>query len=129
METQERTTYIVGQWGTFNEAVKIVESVFGFVSPLFFFPSTRANDLKKKIGKPLPKTYRTREDIERALTLPPNQENQEAIFLAGVDEWNVIGAASCPREKTLRQREKYFKGLNFVTIEELLRRSQSGRMI
>ncbi|KAI4131948.1 MAG: hypothetical protein LQ347_002754 [Umbilicaria vellea] len=104
----ERTTYVVGQWGTFNEAIKIMETFF---------------------DKPLPKTYRSSEDINRALTLPPNKENQDAIFLAGIDEWTVLGATSCPREKTLRQRMKYFNGLHFTTIDELIRGAKSESKI
>ncbi|KAL9130664.1 MAG: hypothetical protein Q9217_001191 [Psora testacea] len=41
--------------------------------------------------------------------------------LAQVEELMVKGCMSCPKEKTLRQRKKYFAGIKFRSLEELLK--------
>ena len=40
------------------------------------------------------------------------------------DEFSIDGATACPKEKTLRQREKFFGDCKFSTIEEVLKRAQ-----
>jgi len=102
----ERTTYITGQWSTFNEMAKIMEDFY---------------------GRPLKKTYRSKEQIEHDVSLPPTSENMEALYLASVEEMMIDGSGACPREKTLRQREKFFKNLSFTTLEELLLETGSSR--
>ncbi|PFH62476.1 hypothetical protein XA68_13378 [Ophiocordyceps unilateralis] len=100
----ERTTYVTGQWSTFNEMVKSMEVFY---------------------GRPMEKTYRSEEDIHRDTLLPPTAENYEALYLASVEEMMLTASGACPRDKTMRQREKFFRGLNFITLEELLLQSQS----
>ena len=45
----------------------------------------------------------------------------EDMELAQVEDLMITGCMACPKEKTLRQREKYFPGLRFLALEELLR--------
>lgn len=40
------------------------------------------------------------------------------------DEFSIDGATACPKEKTLKQREKFFRRCKFSTIEEVLKRAQ-----
>lgn len=37
-----------------------------------------------------------------------------------MDEWNITGASAVPWEKVLAQRRKYFEGIRFRTVEEVL---------
>jgi len=73
------------------------------------------------------KTYRSKEDIDRDSLLPPIAENLEALYLASVEEMMITGSGACPREKTIYQWGKFFKDLNFTTLEELLLQTGSIR--
>ena len=75
------------------------------------------------------KTYRSKEQIDRDTLLPPTAENLEALYLASVEEMMITGSGACPREKTIRQRCKFFKNLNFTTLEELLLQTGSSRCL
>lgn len=66
------------------------------------------------------KTHRSKEQIELDTQLPPTSENLEKINLAGVEEMMITGSGACPREKTIRQRGKFFKNLKLITLEGLL---------
>ncbi len=44
-------------------------------------------------------------------------------MLAQMEEVMVMGCLACPKEKTLKQRERYFKDLRFLGLEDLLRES------
>jgi hypothetical protein len=66
------------------------------------------------------KTHRSKEDIDRDSLLSPTAENLNAIYLASVEEMMITGAGACPREKTIRQRAKFFQNLSFMTLEQLL---------
>lgn len=76
----------------------------------------------------MPKTYRSKEEIDRDASLPPTAENQEALILASVEEMMITGSGACPREKTLRQRGKFFESLSFTTLEGLLLQTGSSKM-
>ncbi|KAF4506951.1 hypothetical protein G6O67_005632 [Ophiocordyceps sinensis] len=102
----ERTTYITGQWSTFNDMVRFMEAFH---------------------GRPMDKTYRSEQDIRRDSALPPTAENAEARYLASVEEMMVTGSGACPRDKTLRQRGRFFEGLDFTTLEGLLVQTGSSR--
>ncbi|RCI17266.1 hypothetical protein L249_3158 [Ophiocordyceps polyrhachis-furcata BCC 54312] len=95
----EPTTYITGQWSTFNEMVRRME---------------------KFHGRRMNKTYRSEEDIRLDTLLPPTAENSEKRYLASVEEMMLTAAGACPYEKTMRQREKFFPGLEFTWLEKLL---------
>ncbi|KJZ75320.1 hypothetical protein HIM_05246 [Hirsutella minnesotensis 3608] len=95
----ERTIYITGQWSTFNKMVKFMEEFH---------------------GRPMTKTFRSEEDIYRDSMLPPTADNAETVYVASVEEMMISGSGACPREKTIRQRSKYFNNLQFTTLEELL---------
>ncbi|RFU34403.1 hypothetical protein B7463_g1944, partial [Scytalidium lignicola] len=104
----ERTTYVTGQWSTFNEMVSIMERFY---------------------GRPMEKTYRSKEDIVRDSSLPYTAENSEALYLASVEEMMITGSGACPREKTIYQRGKFFEGLSFTTLDELLLQTGSTRYL
>lgn len=69
----------------------------------------------------MPRTHKSREDIQHALALYAGDDPiSEELELAQVEEMMVEGYLTCPREKTLTQREKYFKDINFMCLKELL---------
>ncbi|GAO17615.1 uncharacterized protein UV8b_06060 [Ustilaginoidea virens] len=102
----EPTTYITGQWATFNEMVARMEEFY---------------------GRPMPRTHRSEEDVRRDAVLPALPENAAVRELASVEEMMLNGSGACPREKTLRQRDKFFRGYVFLTLEDLLLQTGSIR--
>ncbi|RDA86146.1 hypothetical protein CP532_3051 [Ophiocordyceps camponoti-leonardi (nom. inval.)] len=99
----EPTIYITGQWSTFNEMVRRMEEFY---------------------GRTMSKTYRSEEDIRRDTLLPHTPENAEKLYLASVEEMMLTASGACPYEKTMRQREKFFQGLEFTWLEKLLSESK-----
>jgi hypothetical protein len=71
------------------------------------------------VGRQLSKTSKPAREIKDYVE-ERLQKTDPQTLLAQVEEWSIEGASSCPREKVFIQREKYFKKLNFITIEELL---------
>lgn len=43
-----------------------------------------------------------------------------------MDEWNYSGASSPPLDKVLEQRTRYFSGLKFRTIRELMEEGEKA---
>lgn len=57
----------------------------------------------------------------------PRDEHE--LTIAQIEEWGVSGATACPEEKTARQHEKFFKGMEFMAVEEMLRKAETeGRV-
>ena len=75
------------------------------------------------------KTYKSKEQIDHDTLLPPTAENLEALYLASVEEMMITGSGACPREKTIRQRGKFFENLSFTTLEGLLVQTGSTRCL
>ena len=71
----------------------------------------------------MPRTYRTLEDIRLSLATSSSMEDS---MLAQIEEIMVMGCLACPKEKTLKQRERYFKDLGFLGLEDLLRHTKEG---
>ena len=49
-----------------------------------------------------------------------SKAEEKAAFNGHLDEWMVVGGTAMPREKTLRQRKKYFKGIRFLALQDVL---------
>ncbi|CAG8949080.1 hypothetical protein HYFRA_00002209 [Hymenoscyphus fraxineus] len=96
----EPVTYVVGEWNTFNNAVKIMEKFY---------------------DRPLEITFKTTDEIKRNVVkgLDDGELTREAE-IAQVDEWMIAGATACPRELTLKQRQAYFSKVRFHTIGEFI---------
>ena len=78
--------------------------------------------------RPMEKTFRSQEQIDRDFQSSPTAENREAHYIAGIEIMMITGSGACPREKTLRQREKFFKDMKFTTVEELLQTASAGKL-
>ena len=71
----------------------------------------------------MPRTYRSLEVIRLSLA---TSSSMEESMLAQMDEVIVMGCLACPKEKTLKQRESYFKDIKFLGLEDLLRYTKDG---
>ncbi|KAK7034502.1 hypothetical protein VNI00_012349 [Paramarasmius palmivorus] len=100
----DKETYLYGELGTWNQAIQKVEEFYG--------PRWNKGPIKKTI---LPIA-----DIERALEEHAQDEDPSLLWKAFMDEWNVTGASAVPQDVALKQREKFFKGIKFRSIQELM---------
>ena len=53
----------------------------------------------------------------------------EDKMLAQMEEVIAMGCLACPKEKTLRQRDKYFKGLRFLGLKDLLKYAEDVEFV
>ncbi len=76
------------------------------------------------LDRPFKRSYRTLEDIAASIK---EYETNPGLHTdtAEMEEWTITGATACPRETTLRQREKYFSEIHFLTVEEMLRKVET----
>ena len=74
----------------------------------------------------MPRTHRTLKDIRHSLATSSSMEDS---MLAQMEEVIVMGCLACPKEKTLKQRERYFKDLKFLGLEDLLRYTKEGKLL
>ncbi|RAH71384.1 MFS general substrate transporter [Aspergillus aculeatinus CBS 121060] len=81
-------------------------------------------DDREMAGRPLKREYRSVEQIEYDVEHHPTPPDDPNIALAELEECTIKGAICCPREKTLRQKEEFFAGMEFVRLEELLVRAE-----
>lgn len=69
----------------------------------------------------MPRTQKSWEQIQRALEAHADDEGlSDELERAQVEEMMVLGYMACPKEQTLRQREKYFPHIHFRGLDELL---------
>lgn len=63
------------------------------------------------------------EEIQQSLTSHGNDQDGdlEALELAQVEEMMIMSHLACPKEKTMRHRQKYFAKMRFTGLEELLK--------
>lgn len=74
----------------------------------------------------MPKTFKSAQEVESFIAehAAPGEEDTHEMIIARVDQWMIAGATALPREKTIRQREKYFGKVKFSTLQELLVRAK-----
>ena len=74
----------------------------------------------------MPRTYKSREEIRSALAEHASDDPiSEELERAQVEEMMVEGYMICPKEKTLMQREKYFKDISFTCLKQLLQYAEA----
>lgn len=78
--------------------------------------------------RPMPKTFKAAQEIENfiAENVTRSEEDTPEMIIARVEEWMIAGATALPREKTLRQRKKYFGKVKFSALQELLLRAKDS---
>lgn len=102
------------------------------------------------IGVKLTITYKSKVEVQHDIDVHSNDADPKLLWLAYMDMWNATGAAGVPAgmclsllrlfctfhclfhtyaliitDKVRQHREKYFKGIHFTTIEELIRKADS----
>ena len=74
----------------------------------------------------MPRTYKSREEIRYALAEHASDDPiSEELERTQVEEMMVEGYMICPKEKTLMQREKYFKEISFMRLEQTLQYAEA----
>lgn len=73
------------------------------------------------------KTNRSIKEIEKVVK--SNDWADSAAHAAQVEEMSVKEQLSLPREETLRQREKFFKDIEFRGLEQLIKDAEKGGFI
>ena len=74
-------------------------------------------------------TYRSLEEIEKSKEEHLNDQDPKQLWFDFMDLWNATGAAGLPTDKVLKQREKYFRGIHFTTIRELIEKAQRSETV
>ncbi|KAL8649437.1 MAG: hypothetical protein Q9226_005582, partial [Calogaya cf. arnoldii] len=99
-EEWEEVTYVSSEWSTFNEAIQVMEEFY---------------------DRPLPRTNKSWQQIQKTLEAHTGDEELSGeAEIAQVEEMMVMSYLACPKEKTLRQREKYFANVQFRDLRQLL---------
>lgn len=75
------------------------------------------------------RTHKSWDEIQESLRKHSNDGDFPALELAQVEEMMVIGCLTCPKEKTLRQRAKYFGSVKFLDLEQMLMLSEKDDFI
>ncbi len=68
----------------------------------------------------MPRTHKSRDEISKSLEEHVADGDFAALELAQIEEMMVLGCLSCPKEKTLRQRAKYFGKVKFLDLQRML---------
>ena len=107
---QEPYTYIAGETSTWAELAKRLPELYGV---------------------PFDVSYRSLEDIqetilrEEAAIKEDAGHPRSALWLAYMDLWNANGAAGLPDDKVKAHREKYFRGLSFMSVREIVEKGRA----
>ena len=97
-------TYVAGEWNTFNNAVKIMESFY---------------------GQSMEVTRKPIEEMKASKARHEADGNGEQLVIAQVEEWMIAGASAVPKNQTLKQRTRFFDGVQFSTLQDLLHTASS----
>ncbi|KAK3195953.1 hypothetical protein K4F52_000820 [Lecanicillium sp. MT-2017a] len=103
-----RHVYLQGEQTTWNELVKKLEA----------FYDRKLVDLK----------HQSLEQIRRELERESTKQDAAYTALLLTSEWTALGGQGLPQEIVLAQREKYFAGIKFQSVDELLAASKKGRI-
>lgn len=94
--------------------------------PTHLPPSFYINYTNASTDRPFTTTHRSLEAITHSLNAPSTPDE---LWIAEIEEWQVSGATACPVAKTQRQYEKFFAGMEFMSVEEMLRKAEvEGRV-
>ena len=74
----------------------------------------------------MPRTHKSWDEIQESLTKHVADGDFAALEIAQVEEMMLIGCLTCPREKTLMQRAKFFGNVKFLDLKQILTLSEKG---
>ncbi|KAL1740770.1 hypothetical protein HDZ31DRAFT_46842, partial [Schizophyllum fasciatum] len=116
-------TYVCGENTTWNKLIRDVE---GFYSKHLLSCMIDAHDLRSLAERKLDVSYLSINEIKTALDMHKNDEDPSALWKAFMDEWNYTGASALPWDKVEAQRQKFFAGVKFRTVRELLEEAHAS---
>ena len=103
---QDPVTFIASDWGSFNGAIRTMEKIE---------------------GRAMPTQDRSLEAVQR------EKNAHETFSMIGIsaqlEEMAALGHFCVPREKALKQREKFFKDVAFRDFETVLREAQEMKFL
>lgn len=107
-----------------RDAARAIVRLFDFQDwePIIYVcgETTTWNAVAKKLKDSvsgLKVSHRPREVLEKQVT---DAKSDDEVIAAQYEIWSISGAGFLPQEKLTRQKEKYFKGLRFRTVDEFL---------
>ncbi|KAL4957078.1 MFS general substrate transporter [Aspergillus filifer] len=74
--------------------------------------------------RPFKRVYRSLAQIASSVEDYKSGVQTHTGFVAEAEEWTVSGATACPKERAIEQHERFFSGMHFLTVEELLRKAE-----
>jgi hypothetical protein len=80
-------------------------------------------------GIKLEVTYRSLPEIEQSKENHLNDEDPKQLWFDYMDLWNATGAAGLPKHKVKEQREKFFQGIHFTNIRELIKKANNSEIV
>jgi len=98
--------YVAGEITTWHKVVELIERIKG---------------IKLEV------TYRPTKEIEEFIEKHKTDEDPKDLWLAYMDLWNANGASAVPKNRVEAQRKKYFKGIHFRGVEELIREGEANK--
>lgn len=81
------------------------------------------------VGRSMPRTHQSEDEIQGSIAKHVADGDTAALEQAQIEEMMVLGCLACPKEKTLRQRDKYFGQVEFLDLEHLLRLAETEDVV
>ncbi|KAL4959266.1 MFS general substrate transporter [Aspergillus stella-maris] len=86
-------------------------------------------ELQSWTYRPFKRVYRSLAQIAASIEDYKSGVQTHTGFVAEIEEWTVSGATACPKERTIEQHERFFAGMQFLTVEDMLRKAEvDGRV-
>lgn len=99
-------------------------------SPLPVSTSSRNTDpLCAIVGRSMPRTHQSEDEIQGSIAKHVADGDTAALEQAQIEEMMVLGCLACPKEKTLRQRDKYFGQVKFLDLQHMLRLAETQDIV
>ena len=77
----------------------------------------------------MPRTHRSEDEIQDSIAKHVADGDSTALEHAQIEEMMIMGCLACPKEKTLKQREKYFGQVKFLDLEQMLRLAEKEDIV
>lgn len=109
-------TYVFGETTTWNKAIAKAEKAYGCS-----FKVCPAIELVLFGMRPCLRCLQRIPKSRDGIIADLDQTADEAkYYTATIDEWSLDGGSSVPMDEALQQRQRYFQGVHFRTIDEIL---------
>lgn len=113
-------TYVYGEIGTWNEAIRKLENFSGQKFEVYRKRSDKRSSLTRQ-----QRIRKTEEELREDLL---QTSDREKWYTASIDEWSLLGGTAVPYLEATEQRQKYFHDVHFRTLEEVFSDSRQGAL-